>query len=84
MTLLSTLGLIGAGLWAAFFYIGDAWIQLVTAAAFGALYTQFAFVGHEAAHNQVFTSRAANEWTARIIATSVVGMSYAYWNDKHG
>ena len=84
LVLLGVLGLFGACLWAAFFLIGDAWIQLLIAAALGVLCTQFAFVGHEAAHNQVFASRAANDWTARIIATSLVGMSYSYWNDKHG
>jgi fatty acid desaturase len=76
--------LLGACLGAAFFLIGNAWAQLLIAAALGVLCTQFAFVGHEAAHNQVFASRAANDWTARIIATSLVGISYAYWNDKHG
>ncbi|MFD0043754.1 fatty acid desaturase family protein [Pseudarthrobacter scleromae] len=84
LILLASLGLAKTCLCAAFFVIGDAWIQLLIAAALGVLCTQFAFIGHEAAHNQVFASRAANEWTARIIATFLVGMSYAYWNDKHG
>ncbi|WP_299168496.1 acyl-CoA desaturase [uncultured Arthrobacter sp.] len=84
VVLLCILGLAGAVLWTSFFLIGDAWTQLLVAAALGILYTQFAFVGHEAAHQQVFASRVANEWTARLIATSLVGMSYAYWTDKHG
>ncbi|MET1154810.1 fatty acid desaturase [Arthrobacter sp.] len=66
-----------------FFLLGDSWVQLGVAAALGVVFTQFAFVGHEAAHHQVFASRPANEWAARLIATMVVGMSYAYWTDKH-
>lgn len=83
VTLLMLLVTAGAGVWAAFFLLGDSWLQLGVAAAFGVVFTQFALVGHEAGHFQVFTSRRANEWAARLIATLVVGMSYAYWTDKH-
>lgn len=75
--------LAGGGVWMAFFVLGDSWLQLAVAAALGVLFTQFALVGHEAGHFQVFASRTANEWAARMLATLVVGMSYAYWTDKH-
>lgn len=81
--LLMLLIIAGAGVWAAFFLLGDSWLQLAVAAALGVVFTQFALVGHEAGHLQVFATRAANEWTARLIATLMVGMSYAYWTDKH-
>ncbi|AFR29030.1 putative fatty acid desaturase [Arthrobacter sp. Rue61a] len=83
LLLLTLLVLAGAGVLVAFFFVGDSWLQLVVAAALGIVFTQFALFGHEAAHQQVFTSRAANEWAARLIATLMVGMSYAYWTDKH-
>ncbi|ASN20217.1 fatty acid desaturase family protein [Arthrobacter sp. YN] len=83
LLLLMLLIIAGASLWAAFFFLGDSWLQLAVAAALGVVFTQFALVGHEAGHLQVFTSRGANEWTARLIATLMVGMSYAYWTDKH-
>ncbi|WGM22446.1 acyl-CoA desaturase [Paenarthrobacter sp. OM7] len=81
--LLMLLIIAGAGVWGAFFLLGDSWLQLAVAAALGVVFTQFALVGHEAGHLQVFATRAANEWTARLIATLMVGMSYAYWTDKH-
>ncbi|NWL09997.1 acyl-CoA desaturase [Paenarthrobacter nitroguajacolicus] len=81
--LLVLLVIAGAGVWVAFFFVGDSWLQLAVAAMLGVVFTQFALVGHEAAHLQVFMSRTANEWAARLIATLMVGMSYAYWTDKH-
>ncbi len=83
LLLLAILVVVGTGIWAAFFLLGNSWLQLAVAGALGVVFTQFAFLGHEAAHQQVFASRPANKWTARLIATLVVGMSYAYWTDKH-
>lgn len=83
VVLLGSLGLLLAGAWTGFAFIGDSWFQLLIAGALGLLFTQFAFWSHEAAHNQVFASRKANAWTARIVGTAMVGMSYAYWMDKH-
>jgi fatty acid desaturase len=83
LVLLTLLAVSGAGAWVAFFLLRDSWLQLVIAGALGVVFTQFALLGHEAAHLQVFSSRAANEWTARLLATLMVGMSYAYWTDKH-
>ena len=72
-----------AGLWVVFFALGDSWFQLLTATGFGLLLTHFAFWAHEAAHHQIFTSRRANEWSARAVAGLLVGMSYGYWINKH-
>lgn len=83
LLLLTLLVVAAVGVWAVFFFLGDTWLQLIVAAALGVVFTQFALVGHEAAHLQVFASRSANEWVARLIATLLVGMSYAYWTDKH-
>ncbi len=83
LLLLTILAVVGTGIWVVFFILGDSWLQLAVAGASGVVFTQFAFLGHEAAHQQVFASRSANEWTARLIATLVVGMSFAYWTDKH-
>ncbi|MCX2748721.1 acyl-CoA desaturase [Arthrobacter sp. MI7-26] len=83
LLLLTILAVVGTGISVVFFLLGDTWLQLAVAGAYGVVFTQFAFLGHEAAHQQVFASRPANEWTARLIATLVVGMSYSYWTDKH-
>src|SRR5690349_5743326 len=67
LLLLTILAVVGTGIWVVFFILGDSWLQLAVAGASGVVFTQFAFLGHEAAHQQVFASRSANEWTARLI-----------------
>ncbi|WP_125776641.1 fatty acid desaturase family protein [Antribacter gilvus] len=64
--------------------LGDTWWQLVLAALLGVAMAQLAFIGHEAAHQQIFASRAWNEWTARVISGLFTGLSYGWWVDKHG
>lgn len=71
------------GIWAAFFLLGDSWFQLVLAAALGVIVTQFGFLGHDAAHRQMFGSAAWNTWTARILAGAFAGLSFAWWRGKH-
>ncbi|MBU6265753.1 MAG: fatty acid desaturase, partial [Actinomycetales bacterium] len=71
------------GLITGFVLIGDSWFQLLIAAGLGILLTQFAFITHEASHRQVFSSGKLNDWSGRILATAVVGISYAWWMNKH-
>ena len=47
------------------------------------LSTQFGFLGHDAAHRQMFRSAAWNDWTARVLAGVFAGLSYGWWRDKH-
>lgn len=70
-------------IWAAFFAVGNSWFQLLLAAALGVNVTQFGFLGHDAAHRQIFTSSAWNAWTARILAGAFAGLSFAWWRTKH-
>lgn len=42
-----------------FVWIGESWWQLITAAVFGILFAQIAFIGHDAAHRQIFASGRA-------------------------
>ena len=63
--------------------LGDSWFQLLVAALLGTLLTQCGFLGHDAAHRQVFKSAAWNEWTARLLSTVGVGLSYGWWRTKH-
>ena len=76
-----TVGLVGAA--AGFVLLGDSWFQLLIAAALGLIFTQFAFLGHEASHRQVFASGPSNDRAGRLIATWLVGMSYQWWMTKH-
>jgi fatty acid desaturase len=66
-----------------FILLGDSWFQLLIAGALGIIFTQFAFLAHEASHRQVFTSGPANDRAGRFIATAIVGISYAWWMNKH-
>ncbi|HWS50900.1 MAG TPA: acyl-CoA desaturase [Microbacterium sp.] len=68
---------------AAFVWIGDTWWQLITAAVLGILFSQIAFLGHDAAHRQIFMSGRANDWASLIIADLLVGLSYGWWRHKH-
>lgn len=66
-----------------FVLIGDTWWQLITAAVLGVLFTQVAFLGHDAAHRQIFISGKWNDWTSLILGDLFVGMSYGWWRHKH-
>ncbi|MDR6987397.1 fatty acid desaturase [Paenarthrobacter nitroguajacolicus] len=72
-----------AGTWGGFFVLRDTWFQLLIAAGMGVVLTQFAFFAHEAAHRQVFKSKGMNEWSARLVGTALVGISYSMWAQKH-
>jgi len=61
----------------------DSWYQLLIAAGLGVLFTQFAFLGHEASHRQVLVSGPANDRLGRVLATAFVGISYQWWMSKH-
>ncbi|WP_366945543.1 acyl-CoA desaturase [Microbacterium sp.] len=65
-----------------FILLGDSWFQLLIAAALGIIFTQIAFLAHEAAHRQILTSGPANFRLARILV-GLVGMSYSWWDNKH-
>ncbi|WP_448808555.1 fatty acid desaturase family protein [Agromyces bauzanensis] len=66
----------------AFVWIGDSWWQMFTAAWFAFLFTQTAFLGHDAAHRQIFRSGKWNDWVSLILG-GFVGMSYGWWQHKH-
>ncbi|WP_051297672.1 fatty acid desaturase family protein [Brevibacterium album] len=71
-----------AGAVTGFVLLGDSWFQLLIAAALGILFTQTAFLAHEAAHRQILSSGPANDRLARFLG-GIVGMSYAWWDSKH-
>ncbi|WP_104089357.1 MULTISPECIES: acyl-CoA desaturase [unclassified Cryobacterium] len=68
---------------AGFVLLGDTWYQLIIAGALGIIFTQFAFLAHEASHRAVFTSGRANDRAGRVLANLFVGISYAWWMTKH-
>lgn len=82
-TLIIGWALMLAALLAAVVLLGDTWYQIIIAALIGVVLTQFGFLSHEAAHREIFASRAGNEWTARILSGLVLGVSYGWWMAKH-
>ncbi|UCR89815.1 fatty acid desaturase family protein [Mycetocola spongiae] len=80
---LGVLTLALAGAVAGFILLGDSWFQLLIAGALGLIFTQFAFVAHEASHRQVLESGPANDRLGRFLAAGVVGISYSWWMTKH-
>ncbi len=72
-----------AGAVTGFILLGDSWFQLLIAGALGILFTQAAFLAHEAAHRQILGSGPTNDRLARALASGVVGMSYSWWDAKH-
>lgn len=67
----------------AFLLIGDSWWQLLLAVVFAFVFTQTAFLGHDAAHRQIFRSGKWNDWTSLILGDLFIGMSYGWWQHKH-
>ncbi|MET1053561.1 MAG: fatty acid desaturase, partial [Mycetocola sp.] len=63
--------------------VGDTWWQLFLAAGLAVLFTQTAFLGHDAAHRQIFRSGKWNDWISLIIGDLFVGMSVGWWQHKH-
>ena len=72
-----------AGIGVAFVLIGDSWWQLALAAVLSLVLGQVMFLGHDAAHRQIFRSGRWNDWASLVIANLYAGMSYGWWNHKH-
>jgi fatty acid desaturase len=68
---------------AVFAVVGESWWQLVTAAYLAVVFTQIAFVGHDAGHRQLFRSRRANDLVGLIHANLLIGVSFDWWVGKH-
>lgn len=77
------LALVSAALVLTVALVGDSWWQLVVAPVVAVVMTQVAFLGHDAAHRQIFTSGRWNDVAARFFSSLVVGLSYGWWLGKH-
>ncbi|WP_268761217.1 fatty acid desaturase, partial [Frankia sp. AvcI1] len=77
-----SLGLLAAGWWA-FVALGDSWWQLATAAFLAVMFTQVAFLGHDAGHRQICLGRRGNDALGLLAGNMLVGLSYGWWVAKH-
>lgn len=71
------------GIITGFVLLGDSWFQLLMAGALALVLVQVAFLSHDSAHRQIFHSAAWNDWTARVLAGGLAGMSISWWRNKH-
>lgn len=64
-------------------FVGDSWYQTLTAVGLGVVFTQIAFLGHDAGHQQIFRRRKANDALGLVAGNLLVGLSYGWWVDEH-
>ncbi|MFD4549989.1 fatty acid desaturase family protein [Streptomyces sp. NPDC058246] len=69
--------------WAAFALLGPSWWQLLTAAFLAVMFTQTAFLGHDAGHQQIAATKRVNNLLGRLHGNLLVGLSYGWWISKH-
>jgi len=72
-----------AGAWVGVVLLQNTWYTLILAGIMGVLFTQYAFLAHEASHRQVFEGGKANDLAGRVLADLFVGISYSWWMTKH-
>lgn len=62
---------------------GDTWWTLLLALPAAVFSTRSGFLGHDAGHAQIAATRRANRVLGLLHGNLLVGMSYAWWTDKH-
>ena len=58
------------------------WVQMANAGLMAVAFAQFAFLGHDSGHRQIFRSVKRNDMLM-MLAASVTGMAPSWWQDKH-
>ncbi|WP_030830446.1 fatty acid desaturase family protein [Streptomyces hygroscopicus] len=66
-----------------FVLAGDTWWTLPLAVPLAVLSARTAYIGHDAGHAQIAAGRRANRAIGLLHGNLLLGMSYAWWNDKH-
>jgi fatty acid desaturase len=76
------LGLLAGG-WLLFVLLGNSWMQVGTAALLAVMFTQVAFMGHDAGHRQIFKGRRGGDALGLLHGNVLIGLSYGWWASKH-
>ena len=63
--------------------LGHTWWVLLLAVPFSLVWTRTAYLAHDAGHAQISSSRRTSRWLSLTHANLLLGMSQAWWNDKH-
>ena len=74
--------MMAVGLWGVVQF-RDTWWALAVAAYLAVVLGQLGFLGHDAGHQQIFSSRRGNDLLGRWVSGLGVGLSYGWWVDKH-
>jgi len=69
--------------WALFIMAGNSWTTLAVAPLVGVMFTQVAFLGHDAGHHQVFGTRRLNHLLGLTVGNALIGLSFGWWVPKH-
>ncbi len=77
-----TVALLIAG-WVAFALVGDSWWQLAVAVYLAVMFTQLGFLGHDAGHRQICTSRKVSYLLGILLGNLGIGLSFGWWVSKH-
>ncbi len=59
------------------------WVQCLNALFLAFITAQMGFIGHDAGHRQIFDSIKKNNAVGLLVGNLQVGMSFAWWLDKH-
>jgi fatty acid desaturase len=78
----ATLVLLAAG-WAAFVLVGNSWWQIAVAVFLAIMFTQVGFLGHDAGHRQITTSKPVSRGLGLLLGNFCIGLSFGYWVSKH-
>ncbi|MFE0175423.1 fatty acid desaturase family protein [Streptomyces sp. NPDC059002] len=77
----NTLALLAVG--TGMFLLGGSWWVLLLAPVLSVLCARTAFIGHDAGHSQISGNRTVGRAMGLIHGNLLLGMSSAWWNDKH-
>ena len=77
-----TVFLLAAG-WAGFVLAGNSWWQLGLAVFLAIMFTQVAFLGHDAGHRQICASRRLSYILGLVMGNLGIGLSFGWWVAKH-
>ena len=67
----------------AFLVVVDTWwLQLVNAAFLGCVFAQLGLIGHDAGHQQIFSSVRRNDLISLLVGF-LMALMPSWWNDKH-
>ncbi|MGH9047495.1 MAG: fatty acid desaturase family protein, partial [Acidimicrobiales bacterium] len=77
-----TVAALAAG-WAAFVLVGNSWATLIVAIVLAALFPQVVFLGHDAGHQQISSSRQVNRLIGLVAGNMLTGVSLGWWVPKH-